>query len=146
MTSSDLEHASRLSELYARERDSMVAFLLSLAEFDSDRKWERLGYNSLFAFLTAHLKMSESTAGFRVRAVRVISRFGPQVAAALRDGKLCISVVYELDAVLTDENCSDVLPRFFGLSRTKAQALAAELAPRAAVVRRTVVTPLQVER
>ena len=63
----DLAHANQLSDLYARERAAMVDFLLSLASFDRERRWERLGYSSLFSFLTSFLKMPESTAGCRLR-------------------------------------------------------------------------------
>ena len=48
--------------------------------------------------------------------------------------------VAEVARVLTPENRDRVLPRFFGLSKREAQALAAELHPIAVPPVRTVVT------
>ncbi len=52
--------------------------------------------------------------------------------------------VAEVARVLTPENRAGVLPRFFGLSKSEAQALAAELQPIPFPPVRTVVTAVRV--
>ncbi len=60
---------------------------------------------------------------------------------ALREGKICFSVIIELSKVLTPENEAEVLPRFLHRSKTEAKAVTAELQPQP-VPKRTVVTVL----
>jgi hypothetical protein len=67
----------------------------------------------------------------------------PEVLEPLRDGRLCITTVHELSRVITPDNRAEVLPRFFGLSRQEAKAVAAEIAPRLEVPRKEVVTTVR---
>jgi 5-methylcytosine-specific restriction endonuclease McrA len=62
------------------------------------------------------------------------------VETALRQGRLCLSSVCELAKVVTPENVAEVLPRFFGLSRREAEAVAASIRPAAAIPQREVLT------
>jgi hypothetical protein len=130
-----------LARLLRRERTAAADFLIALADFDRRRGWERLGHAALFPFLTRELGLSNGAAHLRFRAARLLPRF-PEVEAALRDGRLCLSAVGELSRVLTPENRAEVLPRFLGLSSREAREVAAALAPRAEAPRREVVTPL----
>jgi hypothetical protein len=130
-----------LSRLLRRERAAAADFLLALSDFDRRRGWERLGHASLFAFLTRELELSNGAAYLRLTAARLLPRF-PEVEAALREGRLCLSAVGELARVLTPENRAEVLPRFFGRSSREAREVAAALAPRAEAPRRDVVTPV----
>jgi hypothetical protein len=130
-----------LTRLLRRERAAAADVLVALADFDRRRAWERLGHASLFAFLTRELGRSNGAAFLRVSAARLLPRF-PEVEAALREGKLCLSAVGELSRVLTEQNRAEVLPRFFGRSSREAREVAAALAPRAEVPRREVVTVL----
>lgn len=132
-----------LASLLARERGAAADFLVALAGFDRRRGWEPLGHASLFAFLTRGLRLSNGAAHLRLSAARLLPRF-PEVEAALRDGRLCISAAGELARVLTVENRSEVLPRFFGCSAREAREVAAALAPRADPPRREVVTAIPV--
>jgi hypothetical protein len=130
-----------LSRLLRRERSAAADFLVALADFDRRRGWERLGHASLFAFLARELGLSNGAAYTRFTAARLIPRF-PEVEAALRDGRLCLSAVGELSRVLTPENQGEVLPRFYGRSSREAREVAAALSPRAEKPRRDAVTPL----
>jgi len=130
-----------LSHLLRRERSAAADFLVALADFDRRRGLERLGHASLFAFLTRELGLSNGAASLRLTAARLIPRF-PEVEAALREGRLCLSWVGELARVLTHENRAEVLPRFFGCSSREAREVAAALVPRAEAPRRDLVTPL----
>ena len=131
-----------LASLLSRERAAAADFLVALAAFDRRRGWEALGHASLFAFLTRALRLSNGAAHLRLSAARLLPRF-PEVEAALRDGRLCLSAAGELARVLTPANRDEVLPRFFGCSAREAREVAAALAPRADPPRREVVTAVR---
>jgi hypothetical protein len=128
-----------LATLLSHEHAAMAEFLVALADFDNRRGWEVLGHASLFAFLHVELKLPNPSAFWRMSAARLLQRF-PDLAAPLRDGRLCCSATAELAKVLTEENRYEVLPRFFGRSAREAQEVVAELQPRQAPATRTVVT------
>jgi 5-methylcytosine-specific restriction endonuclease McrA len=132
----------RLADLLARERAALGDFLVALASFDDRKLWVELEYASLFDFLHRELRLSRGAAFYRKTAVELIHRF-PEVVAPLRDGRLCLMTVAEVSRVLTEENRAEVLPRFFGLSKREAQALAAELQPTENPPMRAVVTPVR---
>jgi hypothetical protein len=128
-----------LRTLLGRERAAAADFLLALADFDRRRGWERLGHASLFAFLTRELGLSAGAAQLRLSAARLLPRH-PDVEAALRDGRLCMSAVGQLARVLTVENEAAVLPRFFGRSSREAQEVAAAILPAPVPLRGQVIT------
>jgi hypothetical protein len=74
-------------------------------------------------------------------AAQLVQRF-PEVVEPLRSGKLCITVVLELAKVISPENRADVLPKFFGLSKQEAKAVAVEIRPAEVVPRKEMVTAL----
>ncbi len=135
------EATNHLVELLRSEHHALAEFLIALSAFDRERRWVELGHNSLFSFLTRELGLSKGAAFYRNRAAELIQKF-PQVVEALRDGRLCLTTVTELSNVLTPENASDVLPRFFHLSRSEAKEVSAALQPHPAPPLRTVVTPV----
>ena len=94
---------------------------------------------TLFQYLERELELTSSAAARRMTAAGLVQRF-PAVVEPLRDGRVCMSVVYELAKALTPENAGEVLPRFYGLSKREAEALVAELRPVAHPPRREVVT------
>src|SRR5512141_1869952 len=98
----------------------MAEFLVALSQFDRDRGWAALGYTSLFQYLERELHLTAGPAFYRMTAARLIQDH-PEVVEPLRDGRLCLSTVGELSKVLTSENLSTVLPRFFGTSRQEAR-------------------------
>jgi 5-methylcytosine-specific restriction endonuclease McrA len=132
-------HSARLADLLSRERVAMAAFLLALADFDRHRFWEALGYASLFNYLHRELGLSNGAAAQRKAAAELLQRL-PQAIEPLRDGRLCLSSVFEVARVVTPENCAAVLPRFFHLSAREAREVSAELSPRVDPPRRDVVT------
>lgn len=119
----------------------MADFLLALTEFDRDQLWRQLGHTSLFSYLRRELGLSAGAAQHRKTAVELIRAY-PEVEAALREGRLCLSSVCELARVVTPENLAEVLPRFYGLSRREAEVVAASIRPRAVVPEREVVTAI----
>src|SRR5512138_3365934 len=117
------ESASRLHDLLRCEQGAMANFLVALADFDARRLWLKLGYSSLFVFLHRELGLSKGASHFRKVAAELVQRF-PEVVEPLRDGRLCITSVVELARVITPENRTEVLPRFFHSSRQEAKAVA----------------------
>jgi hypothetical protein len=142
-TSLDLPAARQLRDglatLLRAERTAAADFLVALAAFDRRRGWEPLGHATLFAFLRAELRLSSGAAFWRMSASRLLQRF-PDLIEPLRDGRLCLSTTAELAKVLTEENRTGVLPRFFGLSAREAREVTASLLPREAPPLRPVVT------
>jgi hypothetical protein len=118
----------RLTELLHREHLAMADFLVALADFDRKRHWEALGYRSLFSFLRRELRLSAGAAQYRKTAAELVQRY-PDVEAALRDGRLCLSSVIELSKVISPGNAAEILPRFFGLSSRDAAFVAASIRP-----------------
>jgi hypothetical protein len=133
------ELTATLADLLRRERTALGDFLVALADFDAKRLWVDLGYTSLFHFLRAELHLSKAAAQYRKVAAELLQRV-PAVIEPLRDRRLCFTTVIEVAKVVTPANCEAVLPRFFGLSRSDAMEVVAELQPHPAPPTRTVVT------
>jgi 5-methylcytosine-specific restriction endonuclease McrA len=134
--------ATRLSDLLRREHEAMAEFLLALADFDRRRAWEELGYSSLFVFLHRQLRLSKGAASYRATAAALIQRI-PEVVEPLRDGRMCLSTIFEVAKVLTPENRTEVLPRFFHRSKDEARELVAELMPNERPPARTMIVPVR---
>jgi hypothetical protein len=130
--------SDRLALLLRGERSALGDFLVALADFDRRQAWRALGYPSLFVYLNRHLELSNGASHYRAVAARLVQRH-PAVLEALREGKLCFTVIVELSKVLTPENEAEVLPRLFHRSKAEAKAVSAELRPQP-VPERVVVT------
>ncbi|ACG72602.1 HNH nuclease [Anaeromyxobacter sp. K] len=137
-----LEFTNRLLTLLRSERHAMAEFLVALSEFDRRGLYRERGHTSLFSFLRRELGLSAGAAQYRKTAAELIRRY-PAVEEALRDGRLCLSSVCELAKVVTTENCTEVLPRFFGLSSRDAAAVAASVRSVENPPRREVVVPVR---
>jgi hypothetical protein len=137
--------SNRLAALLRTEQHAMADFLVALADYDRQKLWRELGHTSLFAFLHRELRLSRGAAHFRKIAAELIQGF-PEVVEPLRDGRLCITSVVELAKVITPENRSLVMPRFFHCSKREAKEVAAELRPAEAAPHRTVVTTVTIRR
>jgi len=133
------EASNRISSLLQDERSCLADFLVALAGFDAERGWAELGYRSLHQYLERELKLSGGPAFYRVTAARLLQKI-PSVVEPLRSGELCLTAVHAVSQVLTPDNERELLPRFFGLSRERAEELVAELRPAANVPVREVVT------
>jgi hypothetical protein len=132
----------RLADLLRREHAALAEFLLTLADFDRERRWLELGHASLFYFLHRELGLSKGAAFYRKTAAELVQRY-PEVVEPLKDGRLCLTSVVELAKVLTPENRHDVLPRFFHASKGEAKAISAELRPADAAPQRDTVTAVR---
>ncbi len=120
----------------------MADFLVALADFHKEMLWQELGHASLFSFLRRELRLSAGAAQYRKTAAELVQRY-PEVEAALRDGLLCLSSVIEVAKVITPENASELLPRFFGLSSRDAALVAVSIRPVDDAPSRDLVAPLR---
>ncbi len=140
-TSSARESSRHLADLLRREHGALADFLVALAEFDRTNAFRDLGFANLFDFLHRDLGLSRGAAHYRKVAARLVLRF-PEIVEPLRDGRLCLSSILDLAKVMTDQNRTEVLPRFFHRSKQEAREVAVEIQPAAVVPRRTVVTEI----
>ena len=101
--------------------------------------WRQLGHASLFDFLHREVGLSRGSAYYRQVASRLLGKF-PEIAEPLRDGRLCVSNVPQLAKVMTEENRTTVVAKFFHCSKQEARQVAAEILPAEVVPTRTVVT------
>src|SRR4029079_4724415 len=92
---------ARLYDIRKAERGLLVEFLTYLAEVDRRGVHLEVGFSSLFAYLTEHLRFSRSAAFRRSTAARLLARF-PVVADYLADGRLCLTTLVELRDVLDE--------------------------------------------
>jgi hypothetical protein len=123
-----LERSTQLGKLLQVERQSVVAFILALVDFDSQEGWKALGYTSLWGYLSRELRMSDAMVATRVAAAQLARRY-PQVGDLLREGKLCVTAMPRLATILTDANCADVLAEAIGKSKRDIDRLVATIAP-----------------
>jgi hypothetical protein len=98
----------RLALLLRREHRALGDCLVALADFDQRPGWRELGDPGLFVYLNRHLGLSKGASHHRSVAARLV-RQHPAVLDALREGKVCFSVIVELSKVLTAENEAEVL-------------------------------------
>src|SRR5215467_9416536 len=110
---SALDRSRELAGLLGRERNSLVEFILQLADFNKLKCWAELGHTSLWMFLRRELGLSEAMASYRSAAAELVGRF-PQIIELLRDGRLCVTNLIKLRGILTDENCEEVLAQVAG--------------------------------
>jgi hypothetical protein len=97
-TASDLSAArtesARLFDLLRREQHAMAEFLVALAIFDEQRRWDALGYGTLFDYLHRKLGLPKSAAFYRMTAAHLVQKY-PAAIEPLRTGKLCLSTLAE---------------------------------------------------
>jgi 5-methylcytosine-specific restriction endonuclease McrA len=125
------ELARRLATLAGEEREAQVEFLLHLDAYDRRRAWLEAGYASLWDYCRKALHLREGAASRRIGAMRVLRRV-PQLEAALRDGRLCLSTLIVLGPVLTNDNAEDLVARAAFLSKLETECIAVSLQPRVA--------------
>src|SRR5262245_48334713 len=119
---------ARLGELLGEERSLQVEFLQCLAEYEARSIYLEQGYSSLFSYLTEGLHLAGGSAYRRMVGARLLRRF-PVLADALRDGRLSLTTLAELKAVLDATNVVELIERVSFQSKEKVQVLVATLRP-----------------
>jgi hypothetical protein len=119
---------AELGLLAGREREATAAFIVHLAEFDARRLYEGAGYQSMFSYCRAVLRLSEDAAYNRIKAARA-ARLFPAIVAMLTDGRLSPTTVRLLAPHLTVENHEALLAAAAGKGKHEVEELLASWFP-----------------
>jgi hypothetical protein len=119
---------ARVDQLASRERLLICDFLVYLAELDRRELHLELGFPSLFAYCTEHLRFSKASTFRRTTAARLVRSF-PEIIGYLRSGQLCLTTLCELRKVLEPESCTEILEQAAGKTQQQVQQLVASLRP-----------------
>jgi 5-methylcytosine-specific restriction endonuclease McrA len=124
----DRELIARLEQLRRAERETSVDILHHLNEIERRSLHLRLGYSSLFAYCTDHLRYSESAAARRVQAARCLRRF-PSVGPLLQSGEINLMTLGLVANILTEATLDQWLDRIRGKTQREVDAIAAAVRP-----------------
>jgi hypothetical protein len=115
-----------LRDLRTKERGTEVDALLALVEFDRRELYLELGYDKLWTYCMKVLHYCEGATYRRTRAVKILQRF-PRLADQLRDGRLNLTTLVELEPVLEDDTVDAVTAQAAYMSKTEVKTLVASL-------------------
>ena len=118
------EFDAHLRRLRGTERETEVETLLALVDFDRRELYLELGYDKLWTYLMKVLHYCEGATYRRCHAVRILQRF-PRLADHLRDGRLNLTTLVELEPLLGDDTIDDVAAKAAYLSKTEVKTLVA---------------------
>lgn len=125
---SDRELLSRIDQLRRVERETTVAILRHLNEIERRRLYLQLGYSSMFAYCTGHLRYSESAAGRRLQVARCLLQF-PEIGLFLERGEVTVVTVSQIASVLTKSTANDLLEKIRGKTQADVEAIASTFRP-----------------
>ena len=121
-------------DLVQKEREIGVLVLLSLREIENRKLYLERGYDSLFAYMTKHLKYSESAASIRLSSLKALKgQKKSQVEQRLKSGKLNFAALSEAKRAfdqlekenpkITIKDRSELLDKIEGKSKTEREAV-----------------------
>lgn len=103
---SNEELSSRLEKLAHSERKITHLVLIHINEMESRRLYAELGYESMFRYMTRHLKYSEDAAYRRLSAARLLKK-SPEIAERLENGSLNLTQLAQVQsAIRQDAKCN----------------------------------------
>jgi 5-methylcytosine-specific restriction endonuclease McrA len=124
----DNELLARLQRLRRCESETTLEILRHLNEVERRKLHLKLGYSSMFAYCTEHLRYSESAAGRRVQAARCLQRF-PRVEPLLERGDVNLATLGLVASLLTDQTADQLLERIRGKSQREVEEIASAFRP-----------------
>jgi hypothetical protein len=104
--------------LVFKERDLLVKLLHHLKEIDHRKLYSDLGYSSLFSYMTKGLGYSDSAAGRRIQAARLLKSH-PEIETKIQAGALNLTHLNQVAFALkndTEENQKSLLKKIEHLS------------------------------
>jgi 5-methylcytosine-specific restriction endonuclease McrA len=104
--------------LVARENRHVASLIAHLSEISRRKIHLELGYQNLFDYCVAHLRLSEGSAYLRIQVANVCRRF-PQILDDLAENKITLTVAGLLCPHLREDNVEKLLSDSEG--RTKRQ-------------------------
>jgi 5-methylcytosine-specific restriction endonuclease McrA len=120
---------SRLRGTLSRERQVTAEVLRLMAEVDRRRLYAQFACDSMFAFATGVLGLSEAAAYKRIQVARAGRRF-PTLFAQIGGGRQHLSGLCVLVPHLTADNHRELLEAAAGLGKRQIEHLVAERLPR----------------
>lgn len=99
---SNEEILSRLERLAKSERKITHLILWHLLEVESRKLYLKIGFDSLYRYLTQHLGHSESAAYDRIQAARLLKK-APGIAEKIEDGSLNLTQLVKVEQGLKQE-------------------------------------------
>jgi hypothetical protein len=127
LTNTELTEA--LARLAHSGRETTVSLVTHLAEFEARDLHLAAGFDSLFAYCTEVLRLSEHEAYHRILAARTARKY-PRILRMLGDGTLNLTTVRLVAPHLTDESADGLLGAAAGRSKRQVEELVARHAPR----------------
>ncbi len=104
--------------LVSKEREVLVKLLHHLKEIDVRKLYSDLGYSSLFAYMTKGLGYSESAAGRRIQAARLLNSH-PEIDTKIENGSLNLTNLNQVAFAFKNEpveNQKDFLTKIEGMT------------------------------
>ena len=89
--------------LVSKEREVLVKLLHHLKEIDSRKLYSDLGFSSLFAYMTKGLGYSESAAGRRIQATRLLKTH-PEIENKIEQGSLNLTNLNQVAFAFKNES------------------------------------------
>src|SRR5262245_33001960 len=126
---SDGELLRRIERLDAQSRATEADLIAHIGEADARRLYAHRAFSSMFAYCTQALHLSDAEAFRRITVARAARRH-PALLTALAEGRVHLSGLALLVALVTTENCATLLERATHRSKREIEELIAELAPR----------------
>src|SRR4051812_41789522 len=97
-----------LAQSISVESGATATVVALIAEIESRRLFAKAGYPSMHSYCVERFGLSEDSALKRIRAARIAREF-PVLFAALDDGRLHLSAIYQLSPHLTRANVDELM-------------------------------------
>ena len=92
--------------LVLKEREVLVKLLHHLKEIDARKLYSDLGFSSLFVYMTKGLGFSESAAGRRIQAARLLKSH-PEIEGKIENGSLNLTNLNQVAFAFKNESIDD---------------------------------------
>src|SRR5262245_38911243 len=125
----DGELVDAMGRLAQDERQTTVALIVHLAEFDARRLYAAAGFSSSFKYCVKVLRLSEDAAINRIEAARAARRY-PRILDMLLSGALSPTTARMLARHLTPESHDELLAAASGKTKEEVEELLAWRFPR----------------
>ncbi|WP_413587302.1 HNH endonuclease [Bdellovibrio sp. HCB274] len=100
---SNTELLGRLEKLAQSERKITHLILMHINEMEGRRLYAELGYDSMFRYLTRHLKYSDDAAYRRLSAARLLKQ-APEISEKIENGSLTLTQLTQVQSAIRMES------------------------------------------
>lgn len=132
---------SKCELLSKKESEVTATFLVHILEFDRRKLYLDLGYSSLYAWMTEHLKYSEPAAMRRIKAARLLG-FYPELYEVLIKREVSLTTLHLISPVVTPENKDELFSAIRGKSKSEVEIVVSRYVTKS--LPREIVKPISV--